>query len=220
MPARISILLLLLCAFQLDAYDVVLKSGEFYQGELVRETEDAIVLRSYGVEKEYKKALVDMETTKALNEAAEARKAILNNLPKNQTSLAELASRTKASQTGNAKSYTEGDVPCSPGSTFDPEGRAPELREDIAELQLELDKWEYSERIINRQGKVLSRENLAHMEELRRRIQWKYEEIQEGKPALERHQKLDDAASATNQLRHARAALNSAADKGDVEEMN
>ena len=141
----------LLCTFVFAEYTVVMKdTGKVIKGEFVQENDQILVITKDHVSLTFKKALLDLEKMKTLNEsvkpepkATDAKTIPINNTPavpaeeKRQESVVDVARKNTEQRTGNAVKFTEGDKP---ESVLSPEKKEELIRRYKGQVeQLEAD---------------------------------------------------------------------------------
>lgn len=115
----------LLCTAVFAEYTVVMKdTGKVIKGEFVQENDQIVVITKDHVSLTFKKALLDLEKMKTLNEsvkpepkATDAKTIQINNAPavpqeeKPKESVVDVARKNNESRTGNSVKFSEGDKP-------------------------------------------------------------------------------------------------------------
>jgi hypothetical protein len=169
MFSRISLMFvcanILLCTAVFAEYTVVMKdTGKVIKGEFVQENDQIIVITKDHVSLTFKKALLDLEKMKTLNEAVkpqvkatDAKTIQINNTPtvpveqKPKESVADVARKNNESRTGNAVKFSEGDKPESLLSPEKKEELVRKYKGQVEQLEAEiksLKEKESSEEII------------------------------------------------------------------------
>jgi len=155
MFSRISLIFvcasILVCTAVFAEYTVVMKdTGKVIKGEFVQENDQILVITKDHVSLTFKKALLDLEKMKTLNEsvkpepkATDAKTIPINNTPavpaeeKRQESVVDVARKNTEQRTGNAVKFTEGDKP---ESVLSPEKKEELIRRYKGQVeQLEAD---------------------------------------------------------------------------------
>lgn len=115
----------LLCTAVFAEYTVVMKdTGKVIKGEFVQENDQIVVITKDHVSLTFKKALLDLEKMKTLNEsvksepkATDAKTLEIHNTPavpveeKQKESVVDVARKNTEQRTGNAVKFSEGDKP-------------------------------------------------------------------------------------------------------------
>jgi MoxR-like ATPase len=142
---------ILLCTAVFAEYTVVMKdTGKVIKGEFVQENDQILVITKDHVSLTFKKALLDLEKMKTLNEAVkpepkptDARTIQINNTPAvpveedHKESVVDVARKNNEQRTGNAVKFSEGDKP---ESTLSPEKKEELIRKYKGQVeQLEAD---------------------------------------------------------------------------------
>lgn len=133
-------------------YTVVMKdTGKVIKGEFVQENDQIIVITKDHVSLTFKKALLDLEKMKTLNESVtpapkstDVKTIPINNTPaavqeeKPKVSVADLARKNTESRTGNAVKFSEGDKPESSLSPEKKEELIRKYKKSIDDLESEI----------------------------------------------------------------------------------
>jgi hypothetical protein len=136
----------LLCTFVFAEYSVVMKdTGKVITGEFVQENDQIVVITKDHVSLTFKKALLDLEKMKTLNESAkpepkptDAKTIQINNMPtavpeeKPKVSVADVARKNNETRTGNSVKFSEGDKP---ESMLSPEKKDELIRKYKSEIE-------------------------------------------------------------------------------------
>jgi hypothetical protein len=175
----------LLCTAVFAEYTVVMKdTGKVIKGEFVQENDQIVVITKDHVSLTFKKALLDLEKMKTLNESekpepkpTDAKTIKINNVPtvpqdqKPKESVADVARKNNESRTGNSVKFTEGDKPESLLSPEKKEELIKKYKSNVEALEAEiktLKEKDASEEII--------RDRQTQIEELEKKIKLLSEE--------------------------------------------
>jgi hypothetical protein len=156
MVSRLSFVLacvgFLICTFVFAEYSVVMRdTGKVITGEFVQENDQIVVITKDHVSLTFKKALLDLEKMKTLNQSVkpepkptDAKTIQINNAPaavpeeKPKVSVVDVARKNNETRTGNAVKFSEGDKP---ESLLSPEKKDELIRkykQDIEALETEI----------------------------------------------------------------------------------
>jgi hypothetical protein len=142
----------LLCTAVFAEYTVVMKdTGKVIKGEFVQENDQIVVITKDHVSLTFKKALLDLEKMKTLNEsvkpepkATDAKTIQINNTPavpqeeKPKESVVDVARKNNESRTGNSVKFSEGDKPESLLSPEKKEELVRKYKSNIEQLEAEI----------------------------------------------------------------------------------
>jgi hypothetical protein len=142
----------LLCTAVFAEYTVVMKdTGKVIKGEFVQENDQIVVITKDHVSLTFKKALLDLEKMKTLNEsvkpepkATDAKTIQINNMPavpqeeKPKESVVDVARKNNESRTGNSVKFSEGDKPESLLSPEKKEELVRKYKSNIEQLEAEI----------------------------------------------------------------------------------
>ena len=142
----------LLCTAVFAEYTVVMKdTGKVIKGEFVQENDQIVVITKDHVSLTFKKALLDLEKMKTLNElvkpepkATDAKTIQINNTPtvpqeeKPKESVVDVARKNNESRTGNSVKFSEGDKPESLLSPEKKEELIRKYKSNIEQLEAEI----------------------------------------------------------------------------------
>jgi hypothetical protein len=163
---------ILFCTEVFAEYTVVMKdTGKVIKGEFVQENDQIVVITKDHVSLTFKKALLDLEKMKTLNEsvkaepkATDAKTIHINNTPtvpveeKRQESVADVARKNNEQRTGNAVKFSEGDKPESLLSPEKKEELVRKYKAQVEELENEIktlkEKGSSEEVIKDRQNQI------------------------------------------------------------------
>jgi hypothetical protein len=142
---------ILLCTAVFAEYTVVMKdTGKVIKGEFVQENDQIVVITKDHVSLTFKKALLDLEKMKTLNESVKPEpkatdaKTLQINTPavpeeeKRQESVADVARKNTEQRTGNAVKFSEGDKPESLLSPEKKEELVRKYKSQVEQLEAEI----------------------------------------------------------------------------------
>jgi hypothetical protein len=168
----------LFCTAVFAEYTVVMKdTGKVIKGEFVQENDQIVVITKDHVSLTFKKALLDLEKMKTLNEslkpepkATDAKTIQMNNKPvvpveQPKESVADVARKNTESRTGTAVKFSEGDKPESSLSPEKKEELIRKYKSDVEQLESEV-------KILKEKGssEEIIKDRESQIEDLQRKI--------------------------------------------------